>query len=96
MTLMIWAEDTMPISVSYTHLTIMRIDRILCSKRVFTGLADSAEELAIAISGDKIAFVGPKDCLLYTSLRSTVGRPPASPRRGSSPTNVYTFRRFGA
>lgn len=43
------------------RLTIMRIDRILCSKRVFTGLADSAEELAIAISGDKIAFVGPKE-----------------------------------
>ena len=36
----------------------MRIDRILCSKRVFTGLTESAEELAIAVSGDKIAFVG--------------------------------------
>ena len=33
---------------------------------------------------------------ILTPLRSTVGRPPASPRRGSSPTNVYTFRRFGA
>ena len=42
-------------------MTIMRIDRILCSKRVFTGLTDSAEELAIAVSGDKIAFVGPKE-----------------------------------
>ena len=39
----------------------MRIDRILCSKRVFTGLTDSAEELAIAVSGDKIAFVGSKE-----------------------------------
>ena len=33
---------------------------------------------------------------ILTPLRSTVGRPPASPRRGSSPTNVNTFRRFGA
>ena len=33
---------------------------------------------------------------ILTPLRSTVGRPPASPRRGSSPTNVITFRRFGA
>ena len=33
---------------------------------------------------------------ILTPMRSTVGRPPASPRRGSSPTNVYTFRRFGA
>lgn len=39
----------------------MRIDRILCSKRVFTGLTESAEELAIAVSGDKIAFVGSKE-----------------------------------
>ena len=33
---------------------------------------------------------------ILTPLRSTVGRPPASPPRGSSPTNVSTFRRFGA
>ena len=42
-------------------MTNMRIDRSLCSKRVFTGLTDSAEELAIAVSGDKIAFVGAKE-----------------------------------
>ena len=38
------------------RLTIMRIDRILCSKRVYTGLTESAEELAIAVTGDNIAF----------------------------------------
>lgn len=39
----------------------MHIDRILCSTHVFTGERDCAEAGAVCVSGDKIAFVGPKD-----------------------------------
>ena len=39
----------------------MRIDTIIESERVFTGAGDAAQPAAVAIAGDRIAAVGPKE-----------------------------------
>ena len=82
----------------YRNVRLLRIGYAfrprLSSRLTLGGLALPRKPWAYGGGVSRAALV--THASILTPLRSTVGRPPASPRRGSSPTNVNTFRRFGA
>lgn len=51
----------------------MRIDTIIESERVFTGAGDAARPAAVAIAGDRIAAVGPKEDVLAFARKASDG-----------------------
>ena len=82
----------------YRNVRLLRIGYAfrprLSSRLTLGGLAFPRKPWAYGGGVSRAALV--THASILTPLRSTVGRPPASPPRGSSPTNVSTFRRFGA
>ena len=92
------APSVMTACQRYRNVCLLRIGYAfrprLSSRLTLGGLALPRKPWAYGGGVSRAALV--THASILTPLRSTVGRPPASPRRGSSPTNVNTFRRFGA
>ena len=92
------APSVIAVPRRYRNVRLLRIGYAfrprLSSRLTLGGLAFPRKPWAYGGGVSRAALV--THASILTPLRSTVGRPPASPRRGSSPTNVYTFRRFGA
>ena len=92
------APSVIAVPRRYRNVRLLRIGYAfrprLSSRLTLGGLALPRKPWAYGGGVSRAALV--THASILTPLRSTVGRPPASPRRGSSPTNVYTFRRFGA
>ena len=92
------APSVIAVPRRYRNVRLLRIGYAfrprLSSRLTLGGLALPRKPWAYGGGVSRAALV--THASILTPLRSTVGRPPASPRRGSSPTNVITFRRFGA
>ena len=92
------APSVIAVPRRYRNVRLLRIGYAfrprLSSRLTLGGLALPRKPWAYGGGVSRAALV--THASILTPLRSTVGRPPASPPRGSSPTNVSTFRRFGA
>ena len=82
----------------YRNVRLLRIGYAfrprLSSRLTLGGLALPRKPWAYGGGVSRAALV--THASILAPLRSTVGRPPASPRRGRSPTDEFSSRRFGA
>ena len=83
-----WCGNVDPLCIGYAFRPR------LSSRLTLGGLALPRKPWAYGGGVSRAALV--THASILAPLRSTVGRPPASPRRGRSPTDEFSSRRFGA